>query len=134
MSTERIDVEALRGHTPGPWLVRIGDEWTNSIVTDHGELPDGSRNQWEVASYNLRRDEGRVNARLIAAAPSLLAEVIERRARDAELIADLRQAIDDVKIVRRVDGDGMEFGSIRKLDDVERSLAAAIAAIQGAQP
>lgn len=120
MSTERIDVEALRGHTPGPWLVRIGDEWTNSIVTDHGELPDGSRNQWEVASYNLRRDEGRVNARLIASAPALLAEVIERRARDAA-VAEL------VAAASACNSDCVWADQLTRLDR-------ALAALQGAQP
>lgn len=59
-------------HTPGPWVIRQGDEWTNSIVTQHGTLPNGEANDWEVASYNLRRDEAKANARLIAAAPELL--------------------------------------------------------------
>lgn len=58
--------------TLGPWSVRIADEWSHSVVTDHGELPDGSRNLWTIASCNTRRDESEANARLIAAAPDLL--------------------------------------------------------------
>jgi hypothetical protein len=132
MSTERIDVEALRGHTPGPW-----DCYVDGPTVEPNWHIVTSANRMRVLA-NVHIDPGSpldaINASLIQSAPSLLAEVIERRARDAELIADLRQAIDDVKIVRRVDGDGMEFGSIRKLANVERSLAAALAAIQGAQP
>lgn len=59
-------------HTPGPWLIRKGDEWTNSIVTAEGENTQGEPMFWEVASYNLLRPEARANARLIAAAPELL--------------------------------------------------------------
>ncbi len=59
-------------HTPGPWLIRQGDEWTRDVVTDHGELPDGSRNHWNVASANIQREECVDNLRLIAAAPDLL--------------------------------------------------------------
>ena len=61
----------MSSHTPGPWVVRKGDEWTRDVVTDHGEMPDGSRNYWNVASANIRRDECEANARLIAAAPDL---------------------------------------------------------------
>lgn len=59
-------------HTPGPWVYRRGDEWSLSVVTHHGELPDGNPNAWTVASLNTRRDEADANARLIAAAPQLL--------------------------------------------------------------
>jgi hypothetical protein len=60
-------------HTPGPWFYRKGDEWSHSVVTHHGELPDGSINCWTVASINKRREpEHEANARLIAAAPELL--------------------------------------------------------------
>jgi len=54
--------------TPGPWLIRQGDEWTNSIVTLEGKNTEGEDMHWEVASYNLRRDEAKANAALIAAA------------------------------------------------------------------
>lgn len=64
-------------HTPGPWIVREGDEWTNSIVTREGELPNGEPAYWEVASYNRRRSEAEANARLIAAAPELLSALLE---------------------------------------------------------
>ena len=59
-------------HTPGPWIIRKGDEWTHDVVTQHGDLPDGSPSCWTVASANGLRDEVKENARLIAAAPDLL--------------------------------------------------------------
>lgn len=59
-------------HTPGSWIYRKGDEWSHSIVTQHGELPDGSPAYWTVASVNNNRDEKEANARLISSAPDLL--------------------------------------------------------------
>lgn len=60
-------------HTPGPWFYRKGDEWSHSVVTHHGLLPDGSMNCWSIACINKRREpEHEANARLIAAAPELL--------------------------------------------------------------
>jgi hypothetical protein len=59
-------------YTPGPWLIRKGDEWTCSIVTLHGHNVDGDPMYWEVASFNRRRDEAEENALLIASAPDLL--------------------------------------------------------------
>lgn len=60
-------------HTQGPWYYRKGDEWSHSVVTRHGELPDGSPNYWTVASINKQREpEHEANASLIAAAPDML--------------------------------------------------------------
>jgi len=59
-------------HTPGPWLIQQGDEWTDGIVTLHGHNEDGTPIYWTVASYNRQRDEAKANARLIACAPELL--------------------------------------------------------------
>jgi hypothetical protein len=60
-------------HTPGPWHYRRGDEWSHSVVTHHGTLPDGSQNCWTVADINKMREPAHeANARLIAAAPDLL--------------------------------------------------------------
>ena len=55
-------------HTPGPWHVIEGDEWTSDIATNTPE-----QGIWTVASANKRRDEFEANKRLIAAAPELLA-------------------------------------------------------------
>lgn len=64
-------------HTPGPWIISDGDEWTHDVVTHHGELPDGSPNAWNIATINSRRDECDANLALIAAAPDLL-EALEK--------------------------------------------------------
>jgi hypothetical protein len=65
-------------HTPGPWHYRRGDEWSHSVVTHHGTLPDGSQNCWTVADINkMREPEHEANARLIAAAPDML-EALKR--------------------------------------------------------
>lgn len=77
----------MSGYTKGPWIIRKGDEWTNDIVTHHGELPDGSPNAWNVATVNGRRDEAKANLALIAAAPDLLEaaeKVIEMNRQHAE--------------------------------------------------
>ena len=55
-------------HTPGPWIITKGDEWTDAIHTE-----TESQGIWTVASVNKRRDEFEANRRLIAAAPDLLA-------------------------------------------------------------
>ena len=60
-------------HTPGPWFYLRGDEWSHSVVTNEGDLPDGSPSWWTVASINKNREpQHKANARLIAAAPDLL--------------------------------------------------------------
>lgn len=75
-----IDLESLRGFTPGPWK----DE-TGSFVRTIGGAA--------IASvYGGRADcmpdaIMRANARLIAAAPSMHAKLTARRARDAEVKA-----------------------------------------------
>lgn len=58
-------------HTPGPWIIREGDEWTHDVVTLEGEM-NGEPMYWNVASANGRRDQVDANVRLIAAAPDLL--------------------------------------------------------------
>ena len=97
-----IDLESLRGFTPGPW------HWVNGDTDEPYDL----KAQWDgfgrpslrtvrettppFAIYTLPefildaepfdpRDEA--NARLIAAAPSMHAELTARRARDAEVEA-----------------------------------------------
>ena len=75
-------------HTPGPWTIRIGDEWSYSVVTDHGELPNGDRSYWTVASINTTRDEKAANLMLIAAAPELLEALMDLCSFDTPLTED----------------------------------------------
>jgi hypothetical protein len=74
-------------HTPGPWFYLKGDEWSHSVVTYHGELPDGSQSCWTVAGINKQREpEHQANAHLIAAAPELLAALldVQKRIKEAD--------------------------------------------------
>lgn len=72
-------------HTPGPWIIREGDEWTHDVVTLEGEM-NGEPMYWNVASANGRRDQVDANVRLIAAAPDLLEFAEEvRRSGDTRL-------------------------------------------------
>jgi hypothetical protein len=83
-------------HTPGPWIIRQGDEWTNSIVTFDGVNTLGEPMYWEVASYNLRRKECRANANLIASAPDLL-EALENWINALDDPSDWMKCRDDAK-------------------------------------
>jgi hypothetical protein len=94
-------------HTPGPWVVGPIIALENiSITSENGESVIGTAKNLEIyaATYrNLRplAAECEANARLIAAAPDLLAacidalEVEEKMAQcpDSELAARLRAAI-----------------------------------------
>ena len=68
-------------HTPAPWIIREGDEWTCDIVTEDGVNVNGDKMYWSVASYNRTRDEAEANAKLIAVAPEMLALLIKVRSR-----------------------------------------------------
>lgn len=81
-------------HTPGPWSYQ---EW-GRLILDSGQ--GSSRLQVATVALNTRRDEGTANARLIAAAPELLAaallivETIEGGpTRPADAISAIRAAI-----------------------------------------
>ena len=118
MSTERIDVEALRGHTHGPWQC-----YADVPSTDPNWHIVTSANRMRVLA-NVHIEPGNpldaINARLIQSAPALLAEVIERRARDAAVAELVAASIDNVS-------DGCQC------DGCER-VRAALAALQGSQP
>ena len=66
-STVSAEGGEMSKHTPGPWYIVEGDEWTTDIATNTPE-----QGIWTVASANKRRDEYKANMRLIAAAPDLL--------------------------------------------------------------
>lgn len=69
-------------HTPGPWLIiPEGDEWSSGRIATIEPKPETmvETNYWTVAEVNYRRDEHLANAKLIAAAPDLLAELIVLR-------------------------------------------------------
>lgn len=78
MDTEQLKKAAFKA-TPGPWVYVRLDEWSHSVCTKHGELPDGSPSYWAVASINKQREpEHEANAALIAAAnPATILALLE---------------------------------------------------------
>ena len=75
---EGVNIKDFEGHTPAPWRsVETKADGPEFYILPNGESP-------AIASGLLgrgrRTKESRANAALIAAAPGLLAEVIELRA------------------------------------------------------
>ena len=107
-------------HTPGPWFYRRGDEWSHSVVTHHGVLPDGSPSCWSIADINKRREpEHEANARLIAAAPDFW--TAHETARDA--ILNCRGALE---------GEGLSSEQVNAvLAEFDDAFATAIAKATG---
>jgi len=120
-TTDPVDLEALRGHTPGPWFIPSVMGSSGGVAHANGyvcftAIPrkvDEARQLGE--SWLDMRDrtkqereaiaaEESINARLIAITPMLLAEyerltaeLTARRARDADveaLVAALREAME----------------------------------------
>jgi hypothetical protein len=60
-------------HTPGPWLVRETDT-SVKVRTEHESICIMS-----IKPYSGRIEEGRANARLVAAAPDMLAALQDAR-------------------------------------------------------
>ena len=112
--TAPIDLESLRGHTPGPWLIpsMIGSMGAVAHASGYvcftamprkadearqsGETWLDMRNRTQHDRDAIAVEES-TNARLIAAAPALLAELTARRARDAEVafLAEMAQLVHD---------------------------------------
>ena len=77
-------------HTPGPWHVGIVEP--GIVFADHGRLALGADGTTlypicRMVAWDERCDEDRANARLIAAAPALLAALEESR-REAVYLRD----------------------------------------------
>ena len=85
-TTDPVDLEALRGFTPGPWEVDSdGAGWYIEAIPERGHsLACISSPAWQDEP-DTSVDEAEANAALIAAAPSMHAELLARRARDAEV-------------------------------------------------
>ena len=98
-TTDPVDLEALRGFTRGPWEVDSdGAGWYIEAIPERGHsLACISSPAWQDEP-DTSLDEAEANAALIAAAPSMHAELTARRARDAEveaLVAALRVLVDN---------------------------------------
>lgn len=81
----------MSAHTPGPWLLQASDKWRDAQgnVVQYGEylISVGSRDERDEAYYRIARvsnvndsPANEANARLIAAAPELLAALREAEA------------------------------------------------------
>lgn len=96
-------------HTPGPWRFYLQGDSTRYIVTKSRVGAAGSSYD-DVAHVDVKRtEEGEANARLIAAAP--------------ELLAALRAFVD-----------GVQVGPETSYKDRERILAARAAIAKAVQP
>jgi len=109
-----IDLESLRGHTPGPWLVEYfhnegnyGDGGPDcrsgfksyQVTDEEGRVLFDTLNSGVAVVHEEFYEEfyeegksawdeqGRKNIALARAAPDLLAELTARRARDADVVA-----------------------------------------------
>lgn len=60
-------------HTPGPWgILKAGNQWAVAPVTAKGKPRDGRQTE-DICMGSVLADNFLANARLIAAAPDLLA-------------------------------------------------------------
>ena len=147
-----IDLESLRGFTPGPW--RAGDEHgaaqlrpsiriLRDVTYVEGARPTtyviGEATYPTTVGNTVGAEERRANAALIAAAPSMHAELLARRARDAEveaLVAAAHRAEVSFNTVRgcyeRNPGNFML--AMNELEADVLPLRAALAAFTGATP
>jgi hypothetical protein len=98
-------------HTPGPWTVRIGQD---ALVT----CPDGRSFDIGDAIYH---PDNIANARLIAAAPDLLAA-----------LKDVLSQFEAGAFLRNTDSDGCSDWALRAVEPL-RVLAAASAAVKKAE-
>jgi len=115
-----MDTKQFEGFTPGPW--RVGTKYDDEVcaaVTVHGV----AQNQM------IGRTLGNApNARLIAAAPALLAEITRLQAVNKALVTALERLHDDWVTISGIDGAaGDEYEDIVSIDDQVRAALAAAA-------
>lgn len=82
------DDKDFEGHTPGPWLTRPAQTKDGGATVI--ESAPNTANIGFV--WGIEDDEPKANARLIAAAPDLLAERNELRAENERLTRELAEA------------------------------------------
>jgi hypothetical protein len=123
MATQATETSAV--HTPGPWVADISERWSAdthvrvpSLAGQPGYGPHGPAVA-RVLRYIRNRDEVLANARLIAAAPELLAELDCR-------VGDL------VMLRKAIEANDPKVELLVRIDDMLRETRAAIAKAQGA--
>lgn len=115
------DASAFEGHTPGPWE-KDGQivEWEDKATGWRCTVADCS------TSYTLQDAETEANARLIAAAPSLLSEVLSLRDKLAASEASRAELVGALELAKTA----MEFS--RQIHDFPSSHLPAIVAARQA--
>jgi len=115
-----LDLDALRGHTAGPWDVDYGYE-------DYGDGPVQlvygiyAGKQRIVETDSGVYEMSIADAKLICAAPQLLSELLAYRARDAETakgLASIRRydpQYHDASMETNRDGDWVKYEDVEKL-------------------
>ena len=124
-----IDLESLRGFTPGPWrlsgvdVVNGDDHW---CINGHA-LVEGFHSPTDCRLATVYTIEA--NARLIAAAPSMHAALTARRSRDAEVEA----LVAACRLARSYMSEAIEYETpCAKRDGA--TVDAALAPFTGAKP
>lgn len=124
MTTDELKA-LLDGATPGPWEAVLDVFW-RVYVADGGDYAGqcvGDMNEsaamWRSPSDEQPDDFAEANARLIALAPDLLAEVIALRERQARLVEALRE-------IEGIASPGMWVPQYQHCVDVARTALAEI--------
>ncbi|MDQ5882246.1 MAG: hypothetical protein QG616_2078 [Pseudomonadota bacterium] len=140
-----IDLESLRGFTPGPWrlsgvdVVNGDDHW---CINGHA-LVEGFHSPTDCRLATVYTIEA--NARLIAAAPSMHAELTTRRARDAEAVRRQDMTTNDkladalrnlIRAGKHLRNTVVETRGVAGMDDHDVAISDSIAALaeHDAQP
>lgn len=107
MTTEKSYFQPAPAHTPGPWFMKPADKWTNTmkgfVQWGRFDISAGcddsfKSDYYRVGSVSNVNDapSNEANARLISAAPDLLAACINAR----DMLATDRQAYVDCQQLR----------------------------------
>jgi hypothetical protein len=140
-----VDVEALRGHTPGPYAVFVGNANGRGLIrieTDASAPIAGVH----IASMPRGEQSGK-DATLLAASSALLAEVIalrkENKAQRAELAAKDAAVAELVKSASEVESTEREYWNMppsrnperyaERHDEAKQRLYSALANFRGAK-
>ena len=106
MTPEQLD--ALRGHTPGPWE-RVDNKW--DVVSIKKGILICTTYPWDVTGGRI---EDNADANLIAAAPDLLAHIdeqqrkIEKMTEALQIIANERQCLNNLMSNREVAAEALK--------------------------